>query len=131
MLLAAGLTDINTALSVWTAITFLLLIVVLGRFAWGPILQMVDTREKTIADAIEEAKKERAEAERAAAEMRQSLERARAEAAEREAHGAREEALRLRDQAAAAERDQQDLKTARARLTRIRRRGLVARMLNR
>jgi predicted nucleic acid-binding Zn-ribbon protein len=56
---------------------------------------------------------------------------ARAEAAEREAHRAREEVLGLRDQVAAAERDQQDLRAARARLARVKRRGLVARMLNR
>src|SRR3989442_5644868 len=82
MLLAAGLTDVNFALSFWTFVTFALLIVVLGKFAWGPILQMIETREKTIADAIEAAKKERAAAEAAAAEMRASLEKARAEAAE-------------------------------------------------
>src|SRR5438309_11372968 len=82
MLLAAGLTDVNFALSFWTFITFALLLVVLGKFAWGPILQMIETREKTIADAIESAKRERAAAEAAAAEMRASLEKARAEAAE-------------------------------------------------
>ena len=48
-----------------------------------------------------------------------------------DAHFAREEVLRLRDQVVAAERDQQDLKTARARLARIKRRGLVDRVLNR
>src|SRR6266542_2176390 len=63
MLVAAGLTDINVALVVWTTVTFALLIVVLGKFAWGPVLQMIETREKTIADAIESAKRERAEAE--------------------------------------------------------------------
>src|SRR5712664_2486736 len=66
MLLAAGLTDINFALSFWTFITFALLIVVLGKFAWGPILQMIETREKTIAEAIESAKRERAAEEAAA-----------------------------------------------------------------
>src|SRR5881275_3521907 len=81
MLFAAGFTDVNFALSFWTFITFLLLIVVLGKFAWGPILQMLETREKTIAEAIESAKRERAEAERAAAEMHASLEKAHAEAA--------------------------------------------------
>lgn len=55
---------------------------------------------------------------------------ARAEDAERGAHQAREEVLQLRDQVAAAQRDQQDLKTARARLGRIQVRGLVARILN-
>jgi chromosome segregation ATPase len=56
---------------------------------------------------------------------------ARAKAAEHEAHRAREEVLRLRDQVVAAERDQQDLRTARARLTRLKRRGLLGRILNR
>jgi F-type H+-transporting ATPase subunit b len=82
MLVAAGLTDINVALVVWTTVTFALLIVVLGKFAWGPILQMIETREKTIADALESAKRERAEAEKAAAEMHAALEKARQEAAE-------------------------------------------------
>jgi len=73
-MVAAGLTDINFALSFWTFVTFVILLVVLGKFAWGPILQMIETREKTIADAIESAKRERAAAEAAAAEMRASLE---------------------------------------------------------
>jgi F-type H+-transporting ATPase subunit b len=82
MLLAAGLTDVNFALSFWTAITFGLLLVVLGKFAWGPILQMIETREKTIEGALEAAKKERAGAEAAAAEMKATLQRARDESAE-------------------------------------------------
>src|SRR5437868_10402013 len=82
MLIAAGLTDINVALVVWTTVTFALLIVVLGKFAWGHILQMIETREKTIAEAIESAKRERAAAEAASAEMRAALERAREESAE-------------------------------------------------
>jgi F-type H+-transporting ATPase subunit b len=82
MLLGAGLTDINVALVVWTVVTFGLLILVLGKFAWGPILQMIETREKTIAEAIESAKAERAEAEKTAAEIRAQLARAQVEAAE-------------------------------------------------
>jgi F-type H+-transporting ATPase subunit b len=82
MVLAAGLTDVNFALSFWTAITFAFLIFVLGKFAWGPILQMIETREKTIEDALEAAKKERAGAEAAAAEMKATLQKARDESAE-------------------------------------------------
>ena len=82
MLVAASLTDVNFALAFWTALTFGILIIVLGKFAWGPILQMIETREKTIADAIESAKKERAAAEAASAEMRLALERAREESAQ-------------------------------------------------
>jgi len=82
MLLAASLTDVNFALSFWTAITFGLLLIVLGKFAWGPIIQMIETREKTIGDAIEAAKRERAGAEAAAAEMKITLQKARDESAE-------------------------------------------------
>ena len=46
-----------------------------------------------------------------------------AEDAEREAYLAREEVLALRDQLAAAQRDQQDLRTIRARLARVQIRG--------
>jgi F-type H+-transporting ATPase subunit b len=82
MLIAASFTDVNFALAFWTAVTFALLLVVLGKFAWRPILETIETREKTIGDAIESAKRERAEAEKAAADMRASLDKARAEAAD-------------------------------------------------
>ncbi len=59
MLLSASLTDVNFALSFWTALTFAILIVVLGKFAWGPILQMIETREKTIADAARRRRRRR------------------------------------------------------------------------
>lgn len=51
--------------------------------------------------------------------------------AKREAQHAREEVLHLRDQVVAAERDQQDLRTARARLARPSVRGWMARVLSR
>jgi predicted nucleic acid-binding Zn-ribbon protein len=51
--------------------------------------------------------------------------------AENEARAAREEILGLRDQLVAAERDQQDLRTARAKLARLSVRRLLARLLNR
>jgi chromosome segregation ATPase len=56
---------------------------------------------------------------------------ARAMRAENEARAAREEILGLRDQLVAAERDQQDLRTARAKLARLSVRRLLARLLNR
>src|SRR5437773_516157 len=112
MLLAAGLTDVNFALSFWTIITFVLLMVVLGKFAWGPILQMIETREKTIAEAIESAKKERAEAEKAAADMRASLDRARAEAADLVRKNQAEVQAAKAELMAAAKKESEDLLTA-------------------
>src|SRR5207248_3881995 len=112
MVLAAGITDINVALSVWTAVTFAILIVVLGKFAWGPILQMMETREKTIADAIESAKKERAAAEAASAEMRAALEKARDESAELIRKNQQEVAAAKAELMAAAKKESDDLLAA-------------------
>ena len=112
MVLAAGITDINVALSVWTAVTFAILILVLGKFAWGPILQMMETREKTIADAIESAKKERAAAEAASAEMRAALEKARDESAELIRKNQQEVAAAKTELMAAAKKESDDLLAA-------------------
>jgi F-type H+-transporting ATPase subunit b len=112
MLLAAGLTDVNFALSFWTVVTFLLLIVVLGKFAWGPILQMIETREKTIADAIDSAKKERAEAEKARGEMQAALERAREESAQLVRKNQQEVAAAKAELMAAAKKESEQLLAA-------------------
>ena len=82
VLAAGGITDLNPGLTLWTAITFLFLLIVPSRFAWGPIVKMLNDRERTIRDAIEAAKKERAEAERMLAEQKEALARAQREAAE-------------------------------------------------
>jgi F-type H+-transporting ATPase subunit b len=82
VLATGGLTDLNPGLTLWTAITFLVLLVVLSKFAWGPIVKMLDERERTIREAIEAAKKERAEAERMLAEQKATLAHAQREAAE-------------------------------------------------
>jgi F-type H+-transporting ATPase subunit b len=80
--LAAGIMDLKPGLTLWTAITFLILVVLLSKFAWGPIVKMLDERERTIRDAIEQAKKERAEAEKLLAEQKESLAAAYREASE-------------------------------------------------
>jgi len=95
-LAAGGITDINPGLTLLTGITFLVLLVVLGKFAWGPIVKMLVERERTIRDAIESAKKERAEAERLLAEQKQALQVAQREAAELAKRNAQEvEKLRV------------------------------------
>ena len=109
MLLAASLTDVNFALSFWTAITFAILLFVLGKFAWGPILQMIETREKTISDAIEASKKERAAAEAASAEMRAALATAREESAQLIRKNQQEVAAAKADLMAAARKESDDL----------------------
>ena len=82
VLAAGGLTDLNPGLTLWTAITFLFLLLVLSRFAWGPIVKMLNERERTIREAIQAAKKERAEAKRMLAEQKASLVQAQRDAAD-------------------------------------------------
>ena len=52
--------DFGNAL--WTVVVFVLVLVVLGKFAWGPILKGLQTREAFILESLEKAKKERDEA---------------------------------------------------------------------
>jgi F-type H+-transporting ATPase subunit b len=78
----ASLIDVNPGLIFWTLVTFAVVIFVLGRVAWGPILGLIEEREKAISDAIESAKRERAEAERLLAEQKSAVADARREAAE-------------------------------------------------
>ena len=47
---------------IWTLVTFVILFFLLKRFAWGPLLQMLDEREKSVKDSLEAAERARAEA---------------------------------------------------------------------
>lgn len=78
----ASLIEVNPGLAFWTLLTFIVVIFVLGRVAWKPILGLIEEREKAIADAIDAAKRERAEAEKLLAEQKSAIADARREAAE-------------------------------------------------
>src|SRR6476619_6812116 len=82
LVLASSLIDVNPGLIFWTLVTFAVVIFILGRVAWKPILGFIEEREKAIADAIEASKRERAEAERLLAEQKSAIADARREAAE-------------------------------------------------
>jgi F-type H+-transporting ATPase subunit b len=82
LLAAVGFMDIRSGLIFWTIVTFILLAVVLRSTAWKPILDLVSEREKQIQNAIESAKRERAEAEKLLAEQKTAIAEARREAAE-------------------------------------------------
>lgn len=66
--------------SVWTALIFVLVLVVLGKFAWGPILNTLQTRESFIREALEKAKRDREEAEARLRQYEERLASARTEA---------------------------------------------------
>ena len=81
-LAAGGITDINPGLTLWTGHHVPRPARRPGQVRLGPIVKMLDERERTIREAIESAKKERAEAERMLAEQKSSLAQAQREAAE-------------------------------------------------
>ncbi len=64
----------------WTIIIFALLMVVLSRFAFKPMLAAVEAREKSLQEAIDHAKRDRDEAAQLLADHRAQLEKARGEA---------------------------------------------------
>ena len=82
LVLASPFTDVKPGLIIWTWITFIVLFLALRKFAWGPLLKMVEDREKNIVNAIESAKRERSEAEKLLGEQKSAVAQARQEAAE-------------------------------------------------
>ncbi|MBE0430024.1 MAG: F0F1 ATP synthase subunit B [Thermoleophilia bacterium] len=69
-------------LAIWTIITFLILFVVLRKFAFGPVQNLIDKRRDTIEESIRAAEETRKEAERMLAEYRESIAQAKYEAEE-------------------------------------------------
>lgn len=63
----------------WTTIIFLLLLILLRKFAWKPILGAVRTRETSINDALEAAEKAKLEMQNMHADNEKLLQEARAE----------------------------------------------------
>jgi len=66
--------------SVWTLLIFVIVLVVLGKFAWGPILSGLQARETFIRESLESAKRERETAEARLREYEERLAQARTEA---------------------------------------------------
>ncbi len=86
--------DFRFDLAVWTFVVFLLLVIILGKFAWGPIASGLEKRERGIEEKIDAATRS---AEKAAEQLR--LYEARLAAANEEA---RQIALQARADAEAA-----------------------------
>jgi F-type H+-transporting ATPase subunit b len=70
--------DVGNA--VWTLVIFAVVVLILGKFAWGPILKGLQARESFILESLEKAKREREEAEARLREYEERLAQARTEA---------------------------------------------------
>lgn len=57
-----GLTDVNFGLTLWTVVVFALFAFVLGKFAWRPLLDLIELRERTVREHVQSAEKAHTEA---------------------------------------------------------------------
>jgi F-type H+-transporting ATPase subunit b len=119
-----GLFSVDPGLSIWTIATFLVVLFVLGKWAWGPILGALDAREQGIRGSIEDAAQMRQEAQEALEENRRQLADARRQAQELVAEG-REAANRLRRELEEKAREEGDRILERARMEIQRERDLA------
>jgi F-type H+-transporting ATPase subunit b len=79
----------------WTLVTFLLLLFVLSKYAWGPILLAMNAREARIKSDLEHARREREDVQRLVEEHRALVTLARKERADAVESG-RQDAERLK-----------------------------------
>jgi F-type H+-transporting ATPase subunit b len=70
----------DPGLFVWTILTFLILVGLLARYAWRPLLQALERRQATIVQSLEDAQRARQELERLQRESTQIMAQARMEA---------------------------------------------------
>ena len=71
----------NFGNALWTLVIFLIVVFVLGKFAWGPVLSLLQEREKFIHDSLSQAKHDREQAQAQLKEYTAQLQAARNEAA--------------------------------------------------
>jgi F-type H+-transporting ATPase subunit b len=70
----------DPGLFIWTIVTFLVLLALLAKFAWRPLLEALDTRQNAIRKSLDDAQQARQELERLNAESAQIIARSRQEA---------------------------------------------------
>src|SRR4029077_9704000 len=74
------LVQTDPGLFIWTIVTFLVLLTLLAKFAWGPLLQALETRQNAIRKALDDAEQAKEELERLHVESAHIIQRARADA---------------------------------------------------
>ena len=74
------LLDVNPGLVIWTIITFVVLLFVLKKVAWKPILTALDQREAAIKESLDKAEKAKEEAQKVLNENKANLAKAEEEA---------------------------------------------------
>ncbi len=70
----------DPGVGIWSIVVFVVLLLILKKMAWGPILASVDEREKRIKDSLDKANQIQIESKRIGEEQNKILTEARAEA---------------------------------------------------
>lgn len=71
-----GLLDVNPGLMIWTVITFIILLLILKKVAWKPILTALDKRESDIRESLAQAEKAKEDAKKILEENQANLSKA-------------------------------------------------------
>jgi len=87
----------DPGLYLWTIITFLILLGLLAKFAWGPLLKALEERRDAIRKSLDDARQAKQELERLNVEAQRILAQARSEA-EAIVTRTRDDAARLREE---------------------------------
>ena len=74
------LVQVDPGLFIWTIVTFLVLLTLLAKFAWGPLLRSLDARQETIRTSLADAEKARQELARLNQESEAIIRQARVDA---------------------------------------------------
>ncbi len=74
------LVQVDPGLFIWTIVTFLVLLTVLAKFAWRPLLDALETRQNAIRKSLDDAQQAKGELERLNAESARIIQQARIDA---------------------------------------------------
>jgi F-type H+-transporting ATPase subunit b len=78
--LTQGLLKVDPGLLIWTLITFSILVLILWKAAWKPIIAALDARADRVRSEIENAEKSRQEAEKVLVQYKEMMSNAKEEA---------------------------------------------------
>lgn len=105
--------SLNTGVILWTLVIFLGLVIVLGKWAWKPILGALEARERRIQEILDAAARDREEATKALEQHRRQLNESRQQAQQILAEG-RQAAERVKQEMLEAAHKQRADELARA-----------------
>ena len=91
------LVQVDPGLYIWTIVTFLILVALLAKFAWRPLLQALEQRQDSIRKSLDDARQAKQELERLHVESARILAEARTQA-ESIISRTRDDAARFRDE---------------------------------